>query len=96
MMDRQSIFREKNRLLIQCLCHASDFLDVNKLDWGDGDMDIEFTIGVHPISFWERLRAVWKAWNGHRYIGGVDVVLLGQEAVETLIGFLQTPAEADE
>lgn len=96
---RQSIFREKNRLLLQCVCHALDFLDVNKITWDDADKDnydVEFSITVNPQSLRDRFRAVYRAWKGHRYVGGIDVVILESDAVKTLIEFLQSPYEEDD
>jgi len=95
---RQSVFREKNRLLLQCVCHALDFLDVNKLYWGEDegeDVDVEFSITVNPQSLWDRFRAVYRAWKGHRYVGGIDAVILEPKAVATLIEFLQQPYEGE-
>ena len=93
---RQSVFREKNRVLIQCCCYALDFLDVTKLYWkGDVDYDVEFSITVNPQSLWDRFRAVYRAWKGHRYVGGIDAVVLEPKAVATLIEFLQQPAEEE-
>jgi len=93
---RQSVFREKNRMLFQCCCHALDFLDVNKIDWNDGEPYVEFSITVNPQSFWDRFRAAYRAWQGYRYVGGTDAVILEQEAAAMLVEFLQSPYEEEE